>query len=141
MPSWGQAQPRAGERGGADRAPAKDSPDDAKRQDEIKKAKDELDRARADMEKMRAQMEDAAARMHKLQDRLHQLEGSGKKTEHITVIIRDGEGKTRTIEVPQGDVSLPQRGPGFGAAPAVRGFRLEVDGAPGAGTRPQTSSR
>ena len=28
---------------------------------------------------------------------MHQLEGGGKKTEHITVIIRDGEGKTRTI--------------------------------------------
>lgn len=133
VPSWGQT-PRGG--GGEEerKAPAAGRPDDAQRQEEIKKVKEELDRAGAEMAKMRAQMEQAAAHMHQLQQRLQELAGPGKGGERITVIIRDADGKTRSIEVPPGGL----RGLGAAGASAddlrrLRGFAEGAMGAPGAG--------
>src|SRR5262249_46075244 len=74
---------------------------------QTEKAHAELKHAEAVVEQARAQLKQAEAMLRQAQERLAQLEGRGsagvrKSEEKIILMIRDADGKTRTIELAPG---------------------------------------
>lgn len=96
---------------------------DKEKHAQMEQARAKLQQMQAQVEKARAELKQAEEQLRRAMEQMAQIEGRGGKAgEKIIIMIKDDDGKVRTIEVPSG------------AADALR--RLGMEGRPPVPARP-----